>query len=85
MAAFFPAAGCRNYSSGALQEVSITGDYSPSSPNGSSNAYTLTFTSSAVHAPKYHPRTYAFSVRCVKEFILVFVTTQVLLISINTR
>ncbi|MDR1883250.1 MAG: hypothetical protein LBR26_10805, partial [Prevotella sp.] len=72
VAAFFPAAGFRRYTDGALGNVGAEGNGLSSSPLGS-NAYSMEFTSGVVNpGTTGDPRPWAFPVRCVKEFILVF-------------
>jgi hypothetical protein len=68
---FFPAAGSRS-TSGELYGVGLYGDRWTSSPGGSSSAYASAFGSSAVAAPGTYSRAQGFTVRYVKEFILVF-------------
>ncbi|MDR1882192.1 MAG: hypothetical protein LBR26_05345 [Prevotella sp.] len=70
VAAFFPANGFRN-TAGTLGYIGYGGYYWTSSPGGSS-AYGLTFGSDHVNPVYSGDRKLAFSVRCVKEFILVF-------------
>ncbi|MDR1882195.1 MAG: hypothetical protein LBR26_05360 [Prevotella sp.] len=67
---FLPAAGYRS-TAGTLGEIGVQGDYWTSSPGGS-NAYYLRFYSDRVYPANPDARTHAITVRCVKEFILVF-------------
>ncbi|MDR1884030.1 MAG: fibrobacter succinogenes major paralogous domain-containing protein [Prevotella sp.] len=68
---FFPAAGYRNYDYGGLREVGYAAHHWSSSPSNS-DAYRLCIFGGNVDAPSAITRTYGFPVRCVKEFILVF-------------
>jgi len=63
---FYPAAGYRNSSSGALQSVASLVGYWSGSPSGS-NGYNLVFDSSNVYPAGNNYRAYGFSVRCVQE------------------
>ncbi|MDR1883247.1 MAG: hypothetical protein LBR26_10785 [Prevotella sp.] len=70
---FFPAAGFRLDSNGLLYYVGNYGAYWSSSPSSSSSAYGPDFDGGSYVDP-FDPdtRPYGLSVRCVKEFILVF-------------
>ncbi|MDR1883411.1 MAG: fibrobacter succinogenes major paralogous domain-containing protein [Prevotella sp.] len=73
---FFPAAGVRRNNDGALYYVGAYGDYWSSSP-ADSNAYDIDFDSSFAEPGRSNDtRTYGYSVRCVKEFIPVFLPNQ---------
>ncbi len=63
---FYPAAGCRYASSGALYNVGSYGYYWSASPNGS-NGSNLSFYSYHVYPSSIHNRAYGFAVRCVQE------------------
>jgi hypothetical protein len=63
----FPAAGYRNNSSGALNNVGNNGDYWSASPN-SSYGYNLRFYSSGVNPGNSSDRANGFSVRCVQAW-----------------
>lgn len=64
--AFYPVAGCRISSSGALNSVGRFG-YLWSSTVFSTDAYSLCFGSDIVNPTGHNQRAYGFSVRCVKE------------------
>jgi uncharacterized protein (TIGR02145 family) len=63
---FFPAAGYRNYSTGALGNVGLYGHYWSSTP-GATGAFNLTINSGRVYPAFIYSRGYGFSVRCVSE------------------
>ena len=63
---FWPAAGFRSCSSGALSYVGSYSDYWSASPNRSLG-YRLYFLSGDVYPASSSPRAYGFSVRCVQE------------------
>jgi len=65
-AGFWPAAGVRLNSSGALANVGSIGDYWSGSP-GSSHGYILNFSSSYVYPAGTYYRASGISVRCVQE------------------
>ncbi len=64
-AGFWPAAGYRTPSSGALGDVGSFGSYWSASPFY--YGYHLYFTSSYVYPSGYNTRAYGFAVRCVRE------------------
>lgn len=66
-----PAAGYRNNSSGALNNVGSNGNYWSASPN-SSNGYNLNFNSNNVNPSNNNNRANGFSVRCVQVFTDLF-------------
>jgi hypothetical protein len=72
-AAFFPAGGYRNYDNGALLNVGAHGDHWSSSPGGSTTALYLGFYGGLVFPAYNDTRAWGLSVRCVKEFIPVFI------------
>jgi uncharacterized protein (TIGR02145 family) len=61
-----PAAGARNYTTGALLNRGSDGYYWSSTENGS-NAYFLLFDSSDVYPADIYARTNGLSVRCIAE------------------
>jgi len=63
---FYPAAGCRYYSSGALVSVGSHGGCWSGSPDGS-YGYTLNFFGSYVYPAHNYNRAYGFPVRCVQD------------------
>ena len=67
--AWYPAVGYCNYSSGALVNVRLDGNYWSASPYSSSttHAYYLYFNNSSVLPVHYNSRGYGRSVRCIKE------------------
>jgi hypothetical protein len=69
---FYPAAGYRNRSNGALDYVGSNGFYWSSSPNGSSSGYFLSFSSTSVTPSNSYSRSYGFLARCIAAFITVF-------------
>jgi uncharacterized protein (TIGR02145 family) len=64
-----PAAGYRNNSNGALNNVGSNGNYWSSTWNSNTNSYNLNFNSSNVNPGNNNNRANGFSVRCVSEFI----------------
>jgi hypothetical protein len=68
--ALYPAAGCRDYSAGALYEVGRNGGYRSASPYSSSSGSTSSLFFSydgSLNVDGNHYRADGFSVRCVKE------------------
>jgi uncharacterized protein (TIGR02145 family) len=63
---FYPAAGCRDYNSGALSDVGSYGYFWSASPY-SSLGYFLYFGYGVVNPSASYLRAYGFSVRCVQE------------------
>ena len=63
---FYPVAGYRSSSSGALRSVGGNGRSWSGSPNGSGGYYLL-FYSSGVNSASRSARAYGFSVRCVQD------------------
>jgi uncharacterized protein (TIGR02145 family) len=63
---FFPAAGYRNYSTGALNFVGLNGNYWSSTTAGA-GAYYSSIDSGRVYPSYINYRGYGFSVRCVSE------------------
>ena len=64
--AFFPASGCRNYSSGGLTNVGVSGYYWSAGVYGAAHAYRLLFLSGDVYPLHNYYRASAFPVRPVK-------------------
>lgn len=64
---FFPASGCRNYTSGRLDNFSSNGYCWSSAAYSATYAYYLSFDSGSVNPLKYYGRAYGFSVRPVRE------------------
>ena len=62
---FFPAAGYRNYSTGAISNQGGNGYYWSGSAPSVSNGSNLNFNSTAVNTRNSNNRSYGFSVRCV--------------------
>ncbi|MDE7134445.1 MAG: fibrobacter succinogenes major paralogous domain-containing protein [Rikenellaceae bacterium] len=62
----FPAVGYRYYSDGTLTNAGAWGDYWSSVANGSSYAYNLYFSSSALTVGNGNLKRYGYSVRCVR-------------------
>ena len=65
-AVFFPAVGYRYSSNGTLESVGSEGVYWSATPNGSENAYYMTFGNMSARTD-YDPHNNGFSVRCVAE------------------
>jgi uncharacterized protein (TIGR02145 family) len=63
---FFPAAGARSYSTGALDAVGLYGYYW-SSTTGATGTFYLVIHSGKVHPAGINARGFGFSVRCVSE------------------
>ncbi|WP_426478040.1 hypothetical protein ACP3T3_00735 [Chryseobacterium sp. CBSDS_008] len=63
---FFPTAGNRNNTTGALNNRAYNGNYWSSTEN-STNAYNLNFNSGAINPANNNNRTNGFSVRCIAE------------------
>ena len=64
---FFPAAGCRYYSDGVIYGAGERGYVWLSSSNSQNNAYYLYFYSSFVNSQYSYYRSYAHSVRPVRD------------------
>jgi hypothetical protein len=64
---FFPAAGYRSNSDGALSRVGTYGGYWSAVPQGARNGRSLYFYKTYVGPLNYYYRAYGFSVRPVKE------------------
>ncbi|GHT48814.1 hypothetical protein FACS189440_13290 [Bacteroidia bacterium] len=63
---FFPAAGNRNNSNGALNNVGLNGNYWSSTTAGT-GAYNLNINSGRVYPSNINNRGNGFSVRCISE------------------
>ena len=61
-----PYAGYRGFTNGALDDTTTYGVYWSTTPN-TSTARILSFGSSSVNPSNHDPRTYGFSVRCIKN------------------
>ena len=72
-AAWYPAVGCRNNDSGALNNVGSSGYCWSASPHpsGSSHAYYLRFSNGNVYPAGSKFRSYGYSVRCVQDIEVV--------------
>ena len=64
---WFPAAGCRNYGNGSMNNVGSGGYYWSSSPYVDNYGYSLRFYSGSVDPSSNNYRANGFSVRCVQE------------------